>query len=562
VFAVAVMTVMKLVFILLLTYLSATSAGYNISATSIPTYCIDDKVQQIFRNRIDRCLGSRSPSEELNFLLLSSVADYQASQELVAFEYFTDKNNPFRRPCGEGADLEYIPLLPLSWKVGFPTRTSCTAGGRCPRHQLSDPLCDIKHLVDDILQYVKYAKMRPLASKSVSIPFVVTGALNVKTVLGHGMPTQNRRGSAWNDVMWFVEHTFLGHYERLPQCADLLRKPWRYIAEIPYVPVVPPTHSLQAIPLNEKDLDFVFIGRVHLWSVQRACAVRPWLVRELSSRPRTALIDLAEDLTYGPPLQDEFAHNAMRRSRFCLVARADSYSTASFYNAIQAGCIPVVVSDWFVFSFWWDIPYDSFVVRISEEVFLSNPNEVLDRLLAQFSDEKVAAMQQEMLKWSPSLRYDGMKSGTPGRVTPLNLLMVEVKAAALELLRVVQEKTNEASNMLVCFDPVLCASRQGGKPISLAGPKIKSIFPYLCQNAGRLLGRYKIVYFQKCVKLLWPLRPGNILKQDRKRGISAEEEQFVRVFHNISGAAASSPPWRVYPPLPDISGSNIYHPVA
>lgn len=180
--------------------------------TSVPTYCMDPKVQHIFQGRLDACLGSgHSPHlfDELQLLRHSSVADFQAAQELAAFQYFTDKNNPHRRPCGPEADLEYIPLLPLAWKVGFPTRTTCTAGGVCPHQPLSNPHCEIKYLIEDVLKYVQYAKSRSVLSNHISLPFVVTGAVNVKTILGFGMPTQNRRGSAWKDVMWFVGNNIL-----------------------------------------------------------------------------------------------------------------------------------------------------------------------------------------------------------------------------------------------------------------------------------------------------------------------------------------------------------------
>jgi hypothetical protein len=364
-----------------------------------------------------------------------------------------------------------------------------------------------------------------------------------------------------------AERVFIGHHERLPQCADLLRKPWRYIAEIPYIPLLlsPPLSAphtpMEAISIK-KDLDFLFVGRVHLWAIQRACAVRPWLIRELAHRPRTVLIDIAEELTYGPPLVDTRVQRSIHRSRFCLIARADSYSSGAFYNAIQSGCLPVVISDWFVFSFWWAIPYEKFVIRISEDLFLSNPNEVLDRLLVQYNDDKVMEMQQEMNKWKSALRYDG----NVGEITPLNLMMVEMREASLELDLIELEKSDKKkkktdnNKVLTCFDPILCASRNNGiNTITLSGPKINNKFPYLCQHAPRLLGRYKIVYFQKCVKLLWPLRPGNVLKKDKRRGgILAEEEAFLRVFHNISGAASSSASWRVYPPIPapDTTGTG------
>jgi hypothetical protein len=41
--------------------------------------------------------------------------------------------------------------------------------------------------------------------------------------MGIGMPTQVRRG-AWDTVSEFVMSLSIGHYERWPQCPDLLEK--------------------------------------------------------------------------------------------------------------------------------------------------------------------------------------------------------------------------------------------------------------------------------------------------------------------------------------------------
>jgi hypothetical protein len=177
-------------------------SGLN-SSSVIPTYCIDEKVKMIFQTRLNECLGTHSPIEELEYLHRSSTAHYASAQELIAYQYFTNIHNPSQRPCHDEPDLEYIPILPLAWKVGFPTRTSCTAGGVCPRYPLSNSKCHIKYLIEDILTYVKYVKLKEPEHKQ-PLPFIVTGAQNVKTILADGMPTQIRRGSAWNDIKWFV----------------------------------------------------------------------------------------------------------------------------------------------------------------------------------------------------------------------------------------------------------------------------------------------------------------------------------------------------------------------
>ena len=57
-----------------------------------------------------------------------------------------------------------------------------------------------------------------------SIPkFTVASTYNLRMEMGIGMPTQVRRG-AWDTVSEFVMSLSIGHYERWPQCPDLLEK--------------------------------------------------------------------------------------------------------------------------------------------------------------------------------------------------------------------------------------------------------------------------------------------------------------------------------------------------
>ena len=88
----------------------------------------------------------------------------------------------------------------------------------------------------------------------------------------------------------------------------------------------------------------------------------------------------------------------MYLSAFCLVTKADSYSTAFFYDAIQSGCIPVVISNWFIFSFPTFIPYDTFTIRIEENDFLKDPNGCLDAVLSMISIDKRKEMVKSMYR--------------------------------------------------------------------------------------------------------------------------------------------------------------------
>jgi hypothetical protein len=35
----------------------------------------------------------------------------------------------------------------------------------------------------------------------------------------------------------YVINSYIGHYERHPQCPDVLRKWWKHVGEIPYNPI-------------------------------------------------------------------------------------------------------------------------------------------------------------------------------------------------------------------------------------------------------------------------------------------------------------------------------------
>ena len=95
-------------------------------------------------------------------------------------------------------------------------------------------------------------------------------------------------------------------------------------------------------------------------------------------------------------------------SIFCLIVKGDSYSTSFFYHAIQLGCIPIVISDWFVFSFPWIIPYHKFVLRVSENDFVKNPHYILDYIKSTIglNDKLINAMRSNMIKYKALLSYD------------------------------------------------------------------------------------------------------------------------------------------------------------
>ena len=525
----------------------------NICAT--PSYCIDQVAHRIFNRRIGGCLGESKVLSELSTLKNRNIAEYQRAHELLAYHYFAVQSNPNRKLDCSSADFEYVPLLPLAWKTGLSITTECTLGGKCSHLPPDSSMCGIDEVVRSILEYMKYVSSRPA---TISRPrFIVSSMYHLKLVLGYGMPTQQRRGSAYATMTSFIETTMVGHYERLPVCSDLLRRPWRHVVELPYLvhdKYRDHADSGVSMPLavgaGNKLWSFFFAGRLVLWGSERVCSVRISVAESLGSRSDSVIFNISSSQAQGTPIANESFYHAMRDSTFCVIAKADSYSSASFYNAMQAGCLPVVISDWFIFSFWWLIPYSEFVVRIREDVFLMNPNGVLNAVLKMYSKDDLKRMQEAMLKYTTFLDFGTTHTHT--LMSPFDAMLIEMQQAENELTNntsqvpFVDSKTPPS---VLCRNPKSCAWMWEASPHPLQLPRLEDTRRHLCQHSPRIIGKYKIVYFLQCIKMLWPLRPGNLLPRDLAPGaLSPADITFINVFHNLS-QHGSGYYWQVYPSM-------------
>ena len=72
----------------------------------------------------------------------------------------------------------------------------------------------------------------------------------------------NYKGEAWTKISKFVMDLSIGHYERWPQCPDLLRKSWKYVVELPFVhlPLVGNDNYLK-----DRDIMFHYSGTFDLY---------------------------------------------------------------------------------------------------------------------------------------------------------------------------------------------------------------------------------------------------------------------------------------------------------
>ena len=549
-------------------------------------YCIDEGVQSLFQRRLSQC-GVTSISNELAFLHAANAIEYQrGSHELLAYQWLVQGSNPHRVANCSEADLEYIPLLPLHWRVG------------------TLPSCTYQALIELITTYVA---MRNKNAKFAAAKFAVASTFNLRTNMGSGMQQQVRRGQQYDEVTTFVQSLYLGHYERWPQCPDLLRKGWRGVVELPYVALGEKlggaVAAAEAAPIphpRHRPTLFFFSGRINqLYGPELVCSVRTTLAALSRTRNDLRIVNITNnDLSRGvqQPHVDLFASSV-----FCLITKADSYSSGTFYTAIQSGCIPVVISDWFVFAFPWVIPYASFVTRFSEAHWLMDPNACLDHL-SKMPESSREARRAAMRRYSALLKFEPLPASsvsarrlqalwiseqrlqtrspdsTPPTegviVLPLQLFLFELHVLSqnlpLPLAKPAEVKSPPAAlaattpppspfgaaphqtRVFSCDTPFHCASNVTDFSGTIAPPTFMAVIQntrsYFCTHAHRLIGLYKMVYFQGCVRILWPLRPGFLKPQDIKN-LSPQDKTFVEHFHNVS----SRPPGYLLFPYPSLA---------
>ena len=400
-------------------------------STTIPTFYVDPNALNIFQSRAKHCLANGDALSELEVLAKTDSDSYIRSQELYAYHYFVEigDKNPNRRFDRSEAEFEYVPLLPLHWRAIVDDNSHCS----------------YKNLIKDVLAYQNYVRLRGKEKDnglaSMITPFFVSGTYNLRTWMGTGMPTQIRKGEAWTTISEWTMSMNIGHYERWPQCPDLLRKSWKFVVEIPFVSWSTFLNSKSSLTksysiAHSKKYTFHFAGTFDIYGPELVCSVRNSIIN-LASRPDLLTVNVSLSESHSTINKDLLTATA--QSDFCLITKGDSYSSSFFYHAIAMDCIPVVISDWFVFSLPWLIDYEKFVIRISESDFTKNPNYCLDYIKQKYDNHKRDTLRQHLLKYKSMFSY--------------NKVLVENRAY-LDLLKHNQHRTQVTKNDKVKSDSV------------------------------------------------------------------------------------------------------------
>jgi hypothetical protein len=144
----------------------------------------------------------------------------------------------------------------------------------------------------------------------------------------------------------------VGHYERWPQCPDLLRKSWKRVIELPYIPLLSSYSSSEAniavhlsnslafktykynyIHAQIRDNFFHFAGKLVLYAPETVCSIRSAVANIRQSCISDLHIHNVSLAKYNRSI-DSRLNNAVLRSKFCIITKSDSYSTSSFYTGV------------------------------------------------------------------------------------------------------------------------------------------------------------------------------------------------------------------------------------
>jgi len=164
---------------------------------------------------------------------------------------------------------------------------------------------------------------------------------------------------------------------------------------IGFVGTVEGVANLDVCPRCRNGLSNKAVRRSLVTNVRRAC----------QEAGRTCTI-IALDDVLGDAYSERDDHAAIARkvkmdaiakeSVFCLVPRGDTASSRRLFCAIQALCIPVVVSDHFELPFASQLPWDDMILRVPENaVVTGNASDVYD-FLAQLPPENIRQRQRAL----------------------------------------------------------------------------------------------------------------------------------------------------------------------
>jgi hypothetical protein len=102
----------------------------------------------------------------------------------------------------------------------------------------------------------------------------------------------------------------------------------------------------------------------------------------------------------------------LKKSKFCLMMRGDTKSARRIFTSINAGCIPVILSDRLVLPFDKFINYSSFTLQFQEAVALNSPDAFIQHLRS-IPPSVIKMYQSNLCQVRQLLTYDSQHIMNP-----------------------------------------------------------------------------------------------------------------------------------------------------
>lgn len=182
---------------------------------------------------------------------------------------------------------------------------------------------------------------------------------------------------------YIVPHTHPGTCDgrsvgtlRLQVDNDLCRST-RYVP-VPYVVAHPAWLVARSLPARNRTRLLYFRGHLPKPYIDRS-QTRRHLLEALRHEPDVT-IDAANTLEGASYLPHEAYVTELLSSTFCLAPRGDTSSSKRVYEALAAGCIPVIVSDALKLPFERQLDWTRLSVRLDEKTVAAAPHAVVRQL--------------------------------------------------------------------------------------------------------------------------------------------------------------------------------------
>ena len=145
------------------------------------------------------------------------------------------------------------------------------------------------------------------------------------------------------------------------------------------------------------------------WALPTFCNLRRLLVDSAKESCSDSDLDIEDvdkladwkEMSYNDKFATNITYVSMRKSVFCLVPRGDTPSSRRLFDAVSAGCIPVIISDDYTPAFQSALNYSRFSLRFPVEEVLADPCKVFGKL-RMMDKETVTSLQEELkvaMKW-------------------------------------------------------------------------------------------------------------------------------------------------------------------